>query len=144
MTVHASSHHTLAPHLPSGLPMLEARHTHEPPPVAAHRIDGHGTLLATCPCEPGRTSRTEENQQNGGQPAEPGFAAALSWPLKSEKNCEFFIPVEHLLRPFGGGGGIREVKERVSERIEKVPGRYVDGTLNISRVAEIGKQSDWK
>ena len=34
----------------------------------------------------------------------------------------------------------REVQERVSERIEKVPGRYVDGTLNISRVAEIGKQ----
>ena len=39
--------------------------------------------------------------------------------------------------------GIREVQERVSERIEKVPGRYVDGTLNISRVAEIEKQSDW-
>ena len=36
--------------------------------------------------------------------------------------------------------GIREVQERVSERIEKVPGRYVDGTLNISRVAEIGNQ----
>ena len=36
--------------------------------------------------------------------------------------------------------GIREVQERVSERIEKVPGRYVDGTLNICRVAEIGKQ----
>ena len=36
--------------------------------------------------------------------------------------------------------GIQEVQERVSERIEKVPGRYVDGTLNISRVAEIGKQ----
>ena len=39
---------------------------------------------------------------------------------------------------------IREVQESVSERIEKVLGRYVDGTLNISRVAEIGKQSDWK
>ena len=38
----------------------------------------------------------------------------------------------------------REVQERVSDWIEKVPGRYVDGTLNISRVAEIGKQSDWK
>ena len=36
--------------------------------------------------------------------------------------------------------GIRKVQERVSERIEKVPGRYVDGTLNISRVAERGKQ----
>ena len=36
--------------------------------------------------------------------------------------------------------GIREVQERVSERIEKVPGRYVDGTVNISRVAERGKQ----
>ena len=35
---------------------------------------------------------------------------------------------------------VREVQERVTERIEKVPGRYVDGTLNISRVAEIGKQ----
>ena len=36
--------------------------------------------------------------------------------------------------------GIREVQESVSERIEKVPGRYADGTLNISRVAEKGKQ----
>ena len=27
-------------------------------PVAAHRTDGHGTLLAACPCQPGRTSRT--------------------------------------------------------------------------------------
>ena len=36
--------------------------------------------------------------------------------------------------------GIREVQERVSERIAKVPGRNVDGTLNISRVAERGKQ----
>ena len=58
----------------------------EPPPVAAHRTDGHGTLLATCPCEPGRTSRTGENQQNRGEPAAPGVAAAPSWPLKSEKN----------------------------------------------------------
>ena len=32
--------------------------------------------------------------------------------------------------------GIREVQERVSERIEKVPGRYADGTLKTSRVAE--------
>ena len=36
--------------------------------------------------------------------------------------------------------GIREVQERVSERIEKVPGRYVDGTLKASRVAERGRQ----
>ena len=36
--------------------------------------------------------------------------------------------------------GIREVQERVSERIEKVPGRYVDGTLKTSRVAERGRQ----
>ena len=36
--------------------------------------------------------------------------------------------------------GIREVQETVSERIEKVPGRYVGGTVKISRVAEIGKQ----
>ena len=41
---------------------------------------------------------------------------------------------------WGGVGGIREVQERVSERIEKVPGWYVDGTLNISQVAKIGKQ----
>ena len=40
----------------------------------------------------------------------------------------------------GRGGGIREVQESVSERIEKVPGRCVDGTLNISLVAKIGKQ----
>ena len=36
--------------------------------------------------------------------------------------------------------GIRKAQERVSERTEKVPRRYVDGTLNISRVAERGKQ----
>ena len=36
--------------------------------------------------------------------------------------------------------GIREVQERVSERTEKVPGRYVDGTLKASRVAERGRQ----
>ena len=36
--------------------------------------------------------------------------------------------------------GIREVQKRVSERIEKVPGRYVDGTLKASRVAETGRQ----
>ena len=32
------------------------------------------------------------------------------------------------------------VQERVSERTEKVPGRYVDGTLKASRVAERGRQ----
>ena len=31
--------------------------------------------------------------------------------------------------------GIRGVQERVSERTENVPGRYVAGILNISRVA---------
>ena len=36
--------------------------------------------------------------------------------------------------------GIREVQERVSERTEKVPGRYLDGTLKASRVAERGRQ----
>ena len=36
--------------------------------------------------------------------------------------------------------GIREVPERVSERIEKVPGRYVDSTVKASRVAERGRQ----
>ena len=36
--------------------------------------------------------------------------------------------------------GIREVQERVSGRIEKVPGRYVDGTLKASRVGERGRQ----
>ena len=41
--------------------------------------------------------------------------------------CEFFVPIEQLLRALFVG--IREVQERVSERIEKVPGRYVDGTL---------------
>ena len=38
--------------------------------------------------------------------------------------------------------GIREVQERVSERVEKVPGRYVDGTLKTSRVAERGRQTE--
>ena len=36
--------------------------------------------------------------------------------------------------------GIREVQEKVSERIEKAPGRYVDGTVKASRVAERGRQ----
>ena len=39
---------------------------------------------------------------------------------------------------------VQEVQERVSERIENVPGRYVDGTLKASRVAERGRQSDRK
>ena len=56
--VHASSHHTVAPNPPSGLPLLEARRHMSHHPVAAHRTDGHGILLAACPCEPGRTSRT--------------------------------------------------------------------------------------
>ena len=38
--------------------------------------------------------------------------------------------------------GIREVQERVSERIEKVPRRYVDGTLKASRVAERGRKRE--
>ena len=53
---------------------------------------------------------------------------------------EFFLPIEHLLRPLFVG--IREVQERVSERIKKVPGRYVDGILKASRVAERGRQSE--
>ena len=36
--------------------------------------------------------------------------------------------------------GIREVQERVSETIEKVPERYVDGTVKASRVTERGRQ----
>ena len=38
--------------------------------------------------------------------------------------------------------GIREIQERVSKRIEKVPGRYVDGTLKTSRLAERGRQTE--
>ena len=38
--------------------------------------------------------------------------------------------------------GIRTVHERVSERIEKVPGRYVDGTLKASRMAERGRERE--
>ena len=38
--------------------------------------------------------------------------------------------------------GIREVQERVSERIEKVPRRYVDGTLKTSHMAERGRQTE--
>ena len=56
--------------------------------------------------------------------------------------CEFFVPIEQLLRALFVG--IREVQERVSDRIEKVPGRYVDGTVKASRVAERGRQSDRK
>ena len=51
--------------------------------------------------------------------------------------CESFLPIKHLLRPLFVG--IREVQERVSERIEKVPGWYVDGTLKASRMAERGR-----
>ena len=36
--------------------------------------------------------------------------------------------------------GIREEQETGSERIEKVLGRYVDGTVKASRVAERGRQ----
>ena len=49
-----------------------------------------------------------------------------------------FVPIEHLLRSLFVG--IRKVQERISERIEKVPGRYVDGTMKASRVAERGRQ----
>ena len=52
--------------------------------------------------------------------------------------CEFFVPIEHIFKAFACG--IREVQERVSESIEKVPGRYVDGTVKASRVAERGRQ----
>ena len=45
------------PPLSSGLRLLEARHHMSHHPVAAHRTDGHSTLLVVCPCEPGRTSR---------------------------------------------------------------------------------------
>ena len=38
--------------------------------------------------------------------------------------------------------GIREVQEKVSEMIEKVPGRYVDGTLKASRMAERGRERE--
>ena len=34
--------------------------------------------------------------------------------------------------------GIREEQERVSERIEKVPGRYVDCTLEAYRLGREG------
>ena len=54
--------------------------------------------------------------------------------------CEFFLPIEYLLRLLFVG--IREVQEMVSERIEKVPGCYVDGTLKASRVAQRGRQSE--
>ena len=35
-----------------------------------------------------------------------------------QRICEFFLPVEHLLRPLFMG--IREVQKRISERIGKV------------------------
>ena len=38
--------------------------------------------------------------------------------------------------------GIREVHGRVSKRIEKVPGRYVDGTLKVSRMSERGRKRE--
>ena len=54
--------------------------------------------------------------------------------------CELFLPIENLSRPLFVG--VREVQERVSERIENIPGRYVDGTLKASRMAERGRQRD--
>ena len=60
---------------------------------------------------------------------------------RQKRICEFFLHIEHLLRPLFVG--IREVQERISERIEKVPaGWYVDGTLKASRVAERGRQRE--
>ena len=38
--------------------------------------------------------------------------------------------------------GIREVQEKVSERVEKVPERYVDGTLKASRLSERGRRRE--
>ena len=47
-------------------------------------------------------------------------------------------PSNTFLRPLFVG--IREAQEKVSEWIENVLGRYVDGTLKASRVAERGRQ----
>ena len=50
---------------------------------------------------------------------------------KEASQKEEFANSLYLSNTFQGplSAGIRDVQERVSERIEKVPGRYVDGTL---------------
>ena len=46
--------------------------------------------------------------------------------------CEIFVPSKHRFKPFFVG--IPSVQELTSERSEKGPGRYRDGTLKVSRV----------
>ena len=51
--------------------------------------------------------------------------------------CEFFVPSKHRFKPFlfvFVVVGIPNVQELMSERSEKVPGRYMDGTLKVYRV----------
>ena len=43
-----------------------------------------------------------------------------------------FVPSKHGFKPFFVG--IINVQELTSERSEKVPGRYMDGTLKVSRL----------
>ena len=69
------------------------------------------------------------------------YSDMMTKEASQKRICEFFVPIQHIFKAFVG---IREVQERVSERIEMVPGRYVDGTLKASRVAERGRQSDRK
>ena len=67
------------------------------------------------------------------------FSAPLShdiWKNEIRKECEFFVPSKHRFKPFVVVVvvGISNVQELTSERSEKVPGRYMDGTLKVSRV----------
>ena len=52
--------------------------------------------------------------------------------MKLEKSREFFVPSKQRFKPFFVG--IPNVQELTSERSEKLPGRYMDGTLKVSRV----------
>ena len=52
--------------------------------------------------------------------------------MKLEKSDEFFVPSKQRFKPFFVG--IPNVQELTLERSEKLPGRYMDGTLKVSRV----------
>ena len=63
------------------------------------------------------------------------FSAALShdiWKNEIRRVCKFFVPSKQRFKPFFVG--IPNVQELTSERSEKGPGRYMDGTLKVSRV----------
>ena len=52
--------------------------------------------------------------------------------MKLEKSVRILLPSKQRFKPFFVG--IPNVQELTLERSEKLPGRYMDGTLKVSRV----------